>query len=280
MPTTKLLLQETIKNVGRVGDIVEVSPGYARNYLIPRGLAVQPTPNNVKKVEARRKEIERHGARTPRAAGADDRAACRPSRFTSSAVPTSRATCSARSPPRTWPRRLQARASTSSGRHQSAGPTRSHRHLYRAGEICRGPGDRHQGLGQRRRREQGRHRSRPQGQGRPPAAEQSREFANADFNSPSVDGLVKNLSRAKPWLRGDRIFCLTTTHHAKRGASFSRRLVRRRDRSRLANARDGRRTIKESSHLRATWVSMRLRPLCLRASVVNPLLLFPLVSEC
>jgi large subunit ribosomal protein L9 len=59
MPNTKLLLQETIKNVGRVGDIVEVSPGYARNYLIPRGLAVQPTPNNVKKVEARRKEIER-----------------------------------------------------------------------------------------------------------------------------------------------------------------------------------------------------------------------------
>jgi large subunit ribosomal protein L9 len=59
MPNTKLLLQETIKNVGRVGDIVEVSPGYARNFLIPRGLAVQPTPNNIKKVEARRKEIER-----------------------------------------------------------------------------------------------------------------------------------------------------------------------------------------------------------------------------
>jgi large subunit ribosomal protein L9 len=59
MPDIKLLLQETIKNVGRVGDIVEVSPGYARNYLLPQGLAVQPTPNNVKKVEARRKEIER-----------------------------------------------------------------------------------------------------------------------------------------------------------------------------------------------------------------------------
>ena len=34
-------------------------PGYARNYLLPKGLAVQPTPNNVKKIEARRKEIER-----------------------------------------------------------------------------------------------------------------------------------------------------------------------------------------------------------------------------
>ena len=59
MATVKLLLKESIKNVGRVGDIVEVSPGYARNYLLPRDLAVQPTPNNVKKVEERRKEIER-----------------------------------------------------------------------------------------------------------------------------------------------------------------------------------------------------------------------------
>ncbi len=59
MPQVKLLLKESIKNVGRVGDIVEVSPGYARNYLLPRDLAVQPTPNNVKKVEERKKEIER-----------------------------------------------------------------------------------------------------------------------------------------------------------------------------------------------------------------------------
>src|SRR3989454_7320375 len=59
MATVKLLLKESIKNVGRVGDIVEVSPGYARNYLLPRDLAMQPTPNNVKKVEERRKEIER-----------------------------------------------------------------------------------------------------------------------------------------------------------------------------------------------------------------------------
>jgi large subunit ribosomal protein L9 len=59
MANVKLLLKESIKNVGRVGDIVEVSPGYARNYLLPKDLAVQPTPNNVKKVEARRQEIER-----------------------------------------------------------------------------------------------------------------------------------------------------------------------------------------------------------------------------
>jgi large subunit ribosomal protein L9 len=59
MASVKLLLKESIKNVGRVGDIVEVSPGYARNYLLPQGLAVQPTPGNVKKVEERRKEIEK-----------------------------------------------------------------------------------------------------------------------------------------------------------------------------------------------------------------------------
>ena len=59
MATVKLLLKESIKHVGKVGDVVEVSPGYARNYLLPRDLAVEPTPNNVKKIEARRKEVER-----------------------------------------------------------------------------------------------------------------------------------------------------------------------------------------------------------------------------
>jgi large subunit ribosomal protein L9 len=55
----KLLLKESIKNVGRVGDVVEVSAGYARNYLLPNDLAVKPTPGNIKKVEERRKEIEK-----------------------------------------------------------------------------------------------------------------------------------------------------------------------------------------------------------------------------
>src|SRR5277367_3112128 len=59
MTSVKLLLNESVKNVGKVGDLVEVSPGYARNFLLPKGLAVQPTPNNVKKVEERRKEVER-----------------------------------------------------------------------------------------------------------------------------------------------------------------------------------------------------------------------------
>src|SRR5215218_4132242 len=59
MSNVKLLLQESIKNVGRVGDVVDVSAGYARNYLLPQGLAVEPTKSNLKKVEARRQEIEK-----------------------------------------------------------------------------------------------------------------------------------------------------------------------------------------------------------------------------
>ncbi len=57
--TRKLLLNDSIKHVGKVGDVVEVSAGYARNYLVPKGLAVEPTPSNLKKVEERRKEVER-----------------------------------------------------------------------------------------------------------------------------------------------------------------------------------------------------------------------------
>src|SRR5271154_4059021 len=59
MANVKLLLNESIKNVGKVGDVVEVSPGYARNHLLPQGLAVEPTPQNLKRIEARRKEVER-----------------------------------------------------------------------------------------------------------------------------------------------------------------------------------------------------------------------------
>src|SRR5277367_2205183 len=59
MPNVKLLLNESVKNVGRVGDVVEVSSGYARNYLMPKGLAVKPTPANVKRVEARKLEVEK-----------------------------------------------------------------------------------------------------------------------------------------------------------------------------------------------------------------------------
>src|SRR6266550_3830003 len=59
MANVKLLLNESIKNVGKVGDVVEVSAGYARNFLLPKSLAVEPTPSNIKRIEARKQEIEK-----------------------------------------------------------------------------------------------------------------------------------------------------------------------------------------------------------------------------
>ncbi|MGC3945410.1 MAG: 50S ribosomal protein L9 [Chryseolinea sp.] len=57
--TVKVLLNESVRHVGRVGDVVDVKPGFARNFLLPKGLAVEPTKGNLKKVEERKKEIER-----------------------------------------------------------------------------------------------------------------------------------------------------------------------------------------------------------------------------
>ncbi|MEM6560442.1 MAG: 50S ribosomal protein L9 [Planctomycetota bacterium] len=60
--TVKLLLNESVKALGRVGDVVEVSPGYARNYLVPHHIAVQPTPTNLERVEEKRQEVLRQEA--------------------------------------------------------------------------------------------------------------------------------------------------------------------------------------------------------------------------
>ena len=43
----ELLLKQTIEHLGRTGDVVDVKPGYARNYLLPRGLAVMVTKGNM-----------------------------------------------------------------------------------------------------------------------------------------------------------------------------------------------------------------------------------------
>ena len=54
----KLLLCKNIANLGIVGDVVEVSTGYARNYLIPRHLATEPTQANVKRLAEARRQAE------------------------------------------------------------------------------------------------------------------------------------------------------------------------------------------------------------------------------
>jgi large subunit ribosomal protein L9 len=58
----EVILQEKVANLGDLGDIVKVKPGYGRNYLIPGGKAVMATPENKAQVEARRAELEKAAA--------------------------------------------------------------------------------------------------------------------------------------------------------------------------------------------------------------------------
>jgi len=52
----KVLLRQDVVSLGVIGDVVDVSAGYARNYLLPQHLAVEPTDLNVKRIEQERKE--------------------------------------------------------------------------------------------------------------------------------------------------------------------------------------------------------------------------------
>ena len=63
MSTTNVLLREDIDNLGARGDIVKVKAGYARNYLLPRKLAVQATSNNVRQIEQERAALARREAK-------------------------------------------------------------------------------------------------------------------------------------------------------------------------------------------------------------------------
>jgi large subunit ribosomal protein L9 len=57
MPLMELLLKEDVENLGVRGDLVKVKPGYGRNYLLPRGLAIQATPGNKKQIEMQRASL-------------------------------------------------------------------------------------------------------------------------------------------------------------------------------------------------------------------------------
>ena len=62
MANTQVLLREDIDNLGARGEIVKVRAGYARNYLLPRKLAVQATATNVKQIEQERAALLRKEA--------------------------------------------------------------------------------------------------------------------------------------------------------------------------------------------------------------------------
>lgn len=59
----KVILLENVKKLGSKGDVVEVSDGYGRNYLIPRGLAVAADASNVKQLQHEKKVEQRKEAR-------------------------------------------------------------------------------------------------------------------------------------------------------------------------------------------------------------------------
>lgn len=55
----RVILKENIENLGKKGDVVEVAPGYGRNYLLPKKLAIEVTPSNMKMIEMEQQALKR-----------------------------------------------------------------------------------------------------------------------------------------------------------------------------------------------------------------------------
>jgi large subunit ribosomal protein L9 len=55
----KIILKQDVENVGHKGDVVNVSAGFGRNYLLPKKLALAVTPSNVKMIEIERQSIKK-----------------------------------------------------------------------------------------------------------------------------------------------------------------------------------------------------------------------------
>jgi large subunit ribosomal protein L9 len=54
----QIILRQAIENLGNPGDVVQVSAGYARNFLLPRGLAYEATPGNLKRITQEKVRLE------------------------------------------------------------------------------------------------------------------------------------------------------------------------------------------------------------------------------
>jgi large subunit ribosomal protein L9 len=55
----KIILNEDIEHLGQLGDLVEVKPGYARNYLFPKGLALKPTSHNMEMMKHKKIKVQK-----------------------------------------------------------------------------------------------------------------------------------------------------------------------------------------------------------------------------
>jgi len=64
----EIILTENVDGLGHIGDVVKVKPGYARNFLVPRGLAVLASNRNVKELEHQKRQLERKLQRVTQAA--------------------------------------------------------------------------------------------------------------------------------------------------------------------------------------------------------------------
>lgn len=58
----QIILLDKVANVGNLGDVVKVKAGFARNFLIPKGMAKRATPENLKLLEEKRAELEKSAA--------------------------------------------------------------------------------------------------------------------------------------------------------------------------------------------------------------------------
>ena len=65
-----VILLDKVDNLGNIGDLVNVKPGYGRNFLIPTGKAALATAANLKEFESRRAELEKRAAEEVAAANA------------------------------------------------------------------------------------------------------------------------------------------------------------------------------------------------------------------
>ncbi|HEY6828346.1 MAG TPA: 50S ribosomal protein L9 [Gemmatimonadaceae bacterium] len=54
----EIILRQGVENLGKPGDVVNVKAGYARNYLLPHGLAYEATPGNLKRIQQERDRLE------------------------------------------------------------------------------------------------------------------------------------------------------------------------------------------------------------------------------
>jgi large subunit ribosomal protein L9 len=70
MAQVKLILRESVPSLGEAGDLVSVKPGYARNYLLPQGLALLATETRMREVEHHKRVVAEKVARELKSLGA------------------------------------------------------------------------------------------------------------------------------------------------------------------------------------------------------------------